>query len=432
VRHYAAKECRFGEDGRSAIMAGINALADAVEITLGPKGRNVMIEQSFGGPKITKDGVTVAKAIEFKDRAKNLGASLIKSVASSTNDVAGDGTTTATVLTRAILREGLRSVAAGMNPMDLRRGIDAAVTRLVEELKSRATMISTAEEIAQARWPLPWWSPCQCGLSRCALALAPMHVHTDKRSVALADLAAPAHQYSLHRLPCWHERPHAHPQVGTISSNGDTEIGQLIATAMEKVGKEGVITVADGKTLENELEVVEGMKFDRGYISPYFVTDNKTMRAEYENPVVLVYDKKISSLQQFMPLLEKAAQSQRPLLVIAEDIEGEPLATLILNRIRAGLKVVAVKAPGFGENRKANLRDIAVLTGAEIVSEELGMKLENIDFESLGSARKARRSPPAPAALHAPLHEAHSCCCTNVLARMAVALSRGRALCIVS
>nr|BAL45644.1 heat shock protein 60 [Ulva pertusa] len=325
TRGYAAKDVRFGTDGRSAIMAGVDALADAVEVTLGPKGRNVMIEQSFGGPKITKDGVTVAKSIEFKDRAMNLGASLVKSVASTTNDIAGDGTTTATLLTRAILREGLKSVAAGMNPMDLRRGIDAAVSHIVDNLKDRTTNISTAEEIAQ---------------------------------------------------------------VGTISANGDGEIGQLIATAMEKVGKEGVITVADGKTLENELEVVEGMKFDRGYISPYFVTDNKAMRVEFDKPLVLIYDKKISSLQALMPLLEKAVQSQRPLLIIAEDIEGEPLATLILNKLRAGLKVAAVKAPGFGENRKANLQDIAVLTGAQVVSEELGMKLETTELEALGTARK--------------------------------------------
>ncbi|KAG2436092.1 hypothetical protein HYH02_011603 [Chlamydomonas schloesseri] len=325
VRFYAAKDVRFGIECRDKVLAGVNKLADAVQVTLGPKGRNVMIEQTYGGPKITKDGVTVAKAIELKDKFENIGASLVKQVASATNDVAGDGTTTATVLTRAILAEGCKSVAAGMNPMDLRRGINMAVDHVVGVLKSRAKMISTTEEIAQ---------------------------------------------------------------VGTISANGEREIGELIARAMEKVGKEGVITVNDGKTLENELEVVEGMKFDRGYISPYFVTDQKTMKVELDNPLILICEKRISGLQSLLPVLEKVVQVQRPLLIIAEDVESEALATLIVNKLRAGLKVCAVKAPGFGDNRKANLQDIAVLTGGEVISEELGIKMENVDVRSLGSAKR--------------------------------------------
>ncbi|PNW83157.1 hypothetical protein CHLRE_06g309100v5 [Chlamydomonas reinhardtii] len=325
VRFYAAKDVRFGIECRDKVLAGVNKLADAVQVTLGPKGRNVMIEQTYGGPKITKDGVTVAKAIELKDKFENIGASLVKQVASATNDVAGDGTTTATVLTRAILAEGCKSVAAGMNPMDLRRGINMAVEHVVGVLKARAKMISTTEEIAQ---------------------------------------------------------------VGTISANGEREIGELIARAMEKVGKEGVITVNDGKTLENELEVVEGMKFDRGYISPYFVTDQKTMKVELENPLILICEKRISGLQSLLPVLEKVVQVQRPLLIIAEDVESEALATLIVNKLRAGLKVCAVKAPGFGDNRKANLQDIAVLTGGEVISEELGLKMENVDVRSLGSAKR--------------------------------------------
>ncbi|GIL83082.1 hypothetical protein Vretimale_11474 [Volvox reticuliferus] len=325
VRYYAVKEVRFGIECRDKVLAGVNKLADAVQVTLGPKGRNVMIEQSYGGPKITKDGVTVAKAIELKDKFENMGASLVKQVASATNDVAGDGTTTATVLTRAILAEGCKSVAAGMNPMDLRRGINMAVDHVVTVLKSRAKMISTTEEIAQ---------------------------------------------------------------VGTISANGEREIGDLIARAMEKVGKEGVITVNDGKTLDNELEVVEGMKFDRGYISPYFVTDQKTMKVELENPLVLICEKRISGLASLLPVLEKVVQVQRPLLIIAEDVESEALATLIVNKLRAGLKVCAVKAPGFGDNRKANLQDIAILTGGEVISEELGHKVENVDVRSLGQAKR--------------------------------------------
>jgi len=307
------------------VLQGVNMLADAVQVTLGPKGRNVVIEQAYGGPKITKDGVSVARAIELRDRHQNVGAALVKQVASATNDVAGDGTTTATVLTRAILNEGVKSVAAGMNPMDLRRGIQVAVDHVVSALKAAAKPISTTAEIAQ---------------------------------------------------------------VGTISANGEKEIGDLIARAMERVGKEGVITVADGKTLENELEVVEGMRFDRGYISPYFVTDPKTMKATLDDAFVLVAEKKISSLAPLLPVLEAVIQAQRPLLIVAEDVESEALATLIVNKLRAGVKVAAVKAPGFGDTRKANLRDIAVLTGAEVVSDELGISLEKSGLDVLGQAKQ--------------------------------------------
>lgn len=320
-----AKEVKFGVDCRAAVLSGVEKLADAVQVTLGPKGRNVIIEQAYGSPKITKDGVTVAKAIEFENRYQNVGASLVKQVASATNDVAGDGTTTATVLTRAILSEGCKSVAAGMNPMDLRRGINLAVEHVLADLKGRAKMISTTEEIAQ---------------------------------------------------------------VGTISANGEKEIGDLIARAMERVGKEGVITVSDGKTLENELEVVEGMKFDRGYISPYFITDAKAMKCELDDPFVLIAEKKISQLQPLLPILEASMKSQRPLLIIGEDVESEALATLIVNKLRAGIKVCAVKAPGFGDNRKANLQDIAVLTGGQVISEDLGLKLETTDISMMGRAKK--------------------------------------------
>ena len=306
------------------MLQGCDQLADAVQVTMGPKGRNVVIEQSYGAPKITKDGVTVAKNIEFTDRFMNLGASLVKQVASSTKHVPGDGTTTATVLTRAIFSEGCKSVAAGMNPMDLRRGINAAVERVVSELKSKAKLISTTEEIAQ---------------------------------------------------------------VGTISANGEREIGDLIAKAMEKVGKEGVITVADGKALENELEVVEGMKFERGYISPYFITNPKTQKCELENPYVLIFEKKIRGSTRFS-VLESVLKTQRPLLIIAEDVESEALATLIVNKLRGGVKICAVKAPGFGDNRKSNLQDIAILTGGVVVSEDLGYKLESVDVSMLGTAKR--------------------------------------------
>ncbi|KAL6208902.1 hypothetical protein ACLB2K_019845 [Fragaria x ananassa] len=324
-RNYAAKDIKFGVEARSLMLKGVEELADAVKVTMGPKGRNVVLEQSYGAPKVTKDGVTVAKSIEFKDKVKNIGASLVKQVANATNDAAGDGTTCATVLTRAIFTEGCKSVAAGMNAMDLRRGITMAVDCVVTNLKSRARMISTSEEIAQ---------------------------------------------------------------VGTISANGDREIGELIAKAMEKVGKEGVITISDGKTLDNELEVVEGMKLDRGYISPYFITNQKNQKCELEDALVLIYEKKISNLNAVVKILELALKKQRPLLIVAEDFESEALATLILNKLRAGIKVCAIKAPGFGENRKANLQDISVLTGGEVITEELGLNLEKVTPEMLGTCKR--------------------------------------------
>nr|ANM86789.1 Cpn60 [Stygiella incarcerata] len=319
------KDIRYGRESRDGILRGVIKLAEAVAVTLGPKGRNVIIEQSYGAPRITKDGVSVAKAVEFKDKHENLGAQLVKSVASKTNDVAGDGTTTATVLTRSLFAEGCKAVAAGMNPMDIKRGIDKAVSVVMEQLKKNSKSISSRDEIAQ---------------------------------------------------------------VATISANGESAIGDLIAEAMDRVGKEGVITVQDGKTLENELEVVEGMKFDRGYISPYFVTDSKTLKCEMEDPWILLYDKKISTLQSIIPILEESVKSQKPLVMIAEDVDGEALATLVVNKLRGGLKVVAVKAPGFGDNRKANLQDIAVLTGAQVISEEVGMTLEKVDKSMLGSCKK--------------------------------------------
>jgi len=325
ARHMSGKDVRFGVDARALMLQGVDKLADAVQVTLGPKGRNAVIDQSFGAPKITKDGVTVAKSIEFKCRFQNMGAQLVRQVANKTNDIAGDGTTTATILTRAIFSEGCKSVAAGMNPMDLRRGINLAVEAVLVDLKARTKMISTKEEITQ---------------------------------------------------------------VATISANSDREIGEMIANAMEKVGKEGVITVADGKTVDNELEVVEGMKFDRGYISPYFITNPKTMKCELENPFILLVEKKVSQLQTLLPLLEQIVKSQRPLLIISEDVEGEALATLVVNKLRGGMKVAAVKAPGFGDNRKANLQDIAVLTGGQVVSEDIGLKLETLDLTALGTAKR--------------------------------------------
>lgn len=325
VRSFASsKEVHHGTDARKAMLSGVNQLADAVSVTMGPKGRNVVIEQSFGAPKVTKDGVTVAKAVEVREKSENVGASLIKQVAIKTNDVAGDGTTTATVLARAIFREGCKAVAAGMNPMDLKRGIDAAVKTVLDHLKANAKAITSPQEIRQ---------------------------------------------------------------VATIAANGDQMIGGMIAEAFEKVGKDGTITVSEGKTMEHELEVVEGMKFDRGYISPYFVTNSKNQRVEMENPLVLLHDKKISSIQSIIPVLEHVVKIQRPLLIIAEDIDGEALATLVVNKLRGGLQVAAVKAPGFGDHRKACLHDIAVLTGAEVVSEETGKKLENMGMEALGSAK---------------------------------------------
>jgi len=321
----AAKDVRFSRDARERILKGVDILADAVKVTLGPKGRNVVIDKSFGAPRITKDGVTVAKEIELKDKFENMGAQMLREVASKANDAAGDGTTTATVLAQAIVREGMTSVAAGMNPMDLKRGIDIAVTKVVENLKGRSTPVAGTSEIAQ---------------------------------------------------------------VGIISANGDTEVGQKIAEAMEKVGKEGVITVEEAKGLEFELDVVEGMQFDRGYLSPYFVTNPEKMTVELENPYILIHEKKLSSLQAMLPILEAVVQSGRPLLIIAEDIEGEALATLVVNKLRGGLKIAAVKAPGFGDRRKAMLGDIATLTAGEMISEDLGIKLESVTLGMLGQAKK--------------------------------------------
>jgi len=321
----AAKEVKFSTEAREKMLRGVNILANAVKVTLGPKGRNVVIEKSFGAPRITKDGVTVAKEIELEDKFENMGAQMLRAVASKTNDIAGDGTTTATVLAQAIVNEGVKAVAAGMNPMDLKRGIDLAVLEVVENLKSRATKITSSSEVAQ---------------------------------------------------------------VGTISANGESSIGDMIAEAMQKVGNEGVITVEEAKTAETELEVVEGMQFDRGYLSPYFVTNAEKMTAVLEDPVILLHEKKLSNLQAILPILESVVQSQRPLLIIAEDIEGEALATLVVNRLRGGLKVAAVKAPGFGDRRKAMLEDIAILTGGQVISEDLGIKLENVTIDMLGTAKR--------------------------------------------
>jgi len=321
----AAKQVLFGSDAREKMLRGVNVLANAVKVTLGPKGRNVVLDKSFGAPRSTKDGVSVAKEIELEDKFENMGAQMIREVASKTNDKAGDGTTTATVLAQAIVQEGLKAVAAGMNPMDLKRGIDKAVTVVVEQIKASSKKVTTNGEIAQ---------------------------------------------------------------VGTISANGDLEVGEMIAKAMEKVGNEGVITVEEAKTAETELDVVEGMQFDRGYLSPYFITNPDKMEAVLEDPYILVFDKKISSLQPMLPILEAVVQSGRPLLIIAEDVEGEALATLVVNRLRGGLRVAAVKAPGFGDRRKAMLEDIAVLTKGEVISEDLGIKLETVSLDQLGRAKK--------------------------------------------
>jgi chaperonin GroEL len=321
----AAKDVYFASDARDKMLRGVNTLANAVKVTLGPKGRNVVIEKSFGAPRSTKDGVSVAKEIELSDKFENLGAQLIREVASKTNDKAGDGTTTATVLAQAIVVEGLKSVAAGMNPMDLKRGVDKAVAKVVEEIKASAKKVTTNSEIAQ---------------------------------------------------------------VGTISANGDTEVGEMIARAMEKVGNEGVITVEEAKTAETELDVVEGMQFDRGYLSPYFITNAEKMEADLEEPLILLFEKKLSSLQPLLPVLEAVVQSGRPLLIIAEDVEGEALATLVVNKLRGGLRVAAVKAPGFGDRRKAMLEDIAILTGGQLISEDLGIKLESVTLDMLGRAKK--------------------------------------------
>ena len=320
-----AKDVRFSQDARDKMLRGVDILANAVKVTLGPKGRNVVLEKSFGAPRVTKDGVTVAKEIELEDKFENMGAQMVREVASKTSDVAGDGTTTATVLAQAIVKEGAKSVAAGANPMDLKRGIDLAVAAIVAELKKNSQKIKSNDEIAQ---------------------------------------------------------------VGTISANGDTEIGAKIAEAMKRVGNEGVITVEESKSLETELDVVEGMQFDRGYLSPYFITNADKMIAELENPYILIFEKKLSGLQAMLPVLEAVVQAGRPLLIIAEDVEGEALATLVVNKLRGGLKVAAVKAPGFGDRRKAMLEDIAVLTGGTVVSEDLGIKLESVTLQMLGNAKK--------------------------------------------
>jgi chaperonin GroEL len=323
----AAKDVRFSQDARDRMLRGVDILAEAVKVTLGPKGRNVVLEKSFGAPRITKDGVTVAKEIELEDKFENMGAQMLKEVASKTSDTAGDGTTTATVLAQAIVKEGSKSVAAGANPMDLKRGIDQAVHAVVEQLKSKSKKVTNNEEIAQ---------------------------------------------------------------VGTVSANGDSEIGKMIAEAMEKVGKEGVITVEEAKSLESELSVVEGMQFDRGYISPYFITDANKMVAELEDAYILIHEKKLATLQPLLPLLEAIVQSAKPLVIIAEEVEGEALATLVVNKLRGGLKVAAVKAPGFGDRRKAMLEDIAVLTSGQMISEDLGIKLENVTLNMLGRAKRVR------------------------------------------
>jgi chaperonin GroEL len=325
----SAKEVKFGESARAAKLRGVNVLADAVKVTLGPKGRNVVLDKSFGAPTVTKDGVSVAKEIELKDKFENMGAQMVKEVASKTSDVAGDGTTTATVLAQAMLREGLKSVAAGMNPMDLKRGIDKAVKAAVDQLAEISKPCSDHQEIAQ---------------------------------------------------------------VGTVSANADDSVGGIIAEAMEKVGKEGVITVEEGKSLENELDVVEGMQFDRGYLSPYFINDQDAMQTDMDNPLILIHDKKISNIREMLPVLEATAKAGRPLLVIAEDIEGEALATLVVNNIRGIVKVCAVKAPGFGDRRKAMLQDLAILTGGQVISEEVGMSLEGATLEELGSAKRVQVS----------------------------------------
>jgi chaperonin GroEL len=325
MRIMAAKDIKFGNDARDRMMRGVEVLANAVKATLGPKGRNVIIDKSYGAPRTTKDGVTVAKEIELEDHFENMGAQMVREVAQKTNDMAGDGTTTATVLAHAILREGMKSVAAGMNPMDLKRGIEKAVSQVVEEIQKKSKKVKDTAEIAQ---------------------------------------------------------------VGTVAANGDASIGKMIATAMQKVGNEGVITVEEAKTLENELEVVEGMQFDRGYLSPYFITNAEKMTVEMEEPYILIHEKKLASLQPLLPILEAVVQSGKPLLIVAEEVEGEALATLVVNKLRGGLKVAAVKAPGFGDRRKAMLEDIGVLTSGQVISEDLGIKLENVELAMLGKAKR--------------------------------------------
>ena len=331
----AAKDVRFSSDARDKMLRGVDILANAVKVTLGPKGRNVIIDKSFGAPRITKDGVTVAKEIELEDKFENMGAQMVREVASKTNDIAGDGTTTATVLAQAIVKEGAKAVAAGMNPMDLKRGVDMAVLEAIKDLEKRSKKIKTSQEVAQ---------------------------------------------------------------VGTISANGARDIGDMIANAMQKVGNEGVITVEEAKSLDTELEVVEGMQFDRGYLSPYFITNAEKMIAELEDPYILIHEKKLSSLQAMLPVLEAVVQSGKPLVIVAEDVEGEALATLVVNKLRGGLKVAAVKAPGFGDRRKAMLEDIAILTNGTVISEDLGIKLENVTLDMLGKSKKIshrpRKTPP--------------------------------------
>ena len=321
----AAKDIRFSADARTRLLRGVNTLADAVKVTLGPKGRTVVLDKSFGAPRVTKDGVAVAKEIELEDKFENMGAQMVREVASKTNDEAGDGTTTATILAQSIVKEGARAVAAGMNPMDLRRGVDAAVAAVIADLEKRSRKTRSSDEIAQ---------------------------------------------------------------VGTISANGDSEVGAMIAEAMQTVGNEGVITVEEAKSRETELETVEGMQFDRGYLSPYFITDADKMKTEYEDPAILIHEKKLSSLQPMLPVLEQVVQANRPLVIVAEDVEGEALATLVVNRLRGGLKAVAVKAPGFGDRRKAMLEDIAILTGGQVISEDVGIKLENVTMAMLGKAKR--------------------------------------------
>src|SRR6202163_2705405 len=323
----SAKEVKFGADAREKMLRGVDVLANAVKVTLGPKGRNVVLDKSFGAPRVTKDGVTVAKEIELEDKFENMGAQMVREVASKTNDRAGDGTTTATVLAQAIVREGAKSVAAGMNPMDLKRGIDLAVAAVVKDIEKRAKKVSSSAEVAQ---------------------------------------------------------------VGTISSNGDSNIGKMIAQAMQKVGNEGVITVEEAKSLDTEVEIVEGMQFDRGYISPYFITNAEKMLADLEDVRILLHEKKLTGLQAMLPVLEAVVQSGKPLLIVSEAVEGEALATLVVNKLRGGLKVAAVKAPGFGDRRKAMLEDIAILTGGQLISEDLGMKLENVTLAMLGKAKRVR------------------------------------------
>src|ERR1700739_1899170 len=323
----AAKDVKFASDARDRMLRGVDILANAVKVTLGPKGRNVVLDKSFGAPRITKDGVTVAKEIELEDKFENMGAQMVREVAQKTNDMAGDGTTTATVLAQAIVKEGAKSVAAGMNPMDLKRGVDIAVAAVLQDIEKRAKKVGSSAEVAQ---------------------------------------------------------------VGSIAANGDSSIGKMIAGAMQKVGNEGVITVEEAKALETELEVVEGMQFDRGYLSPYFITNAEKMIAELEDAYVLLHEKKLSGLQAMLPVLESVVQSGKPLIIVAEDVEGEALATLVVNKLRGGLKVAAVKAPGFGDRRKAMLEDIAILTGGQLISEDLGIKLENVTLQMLGKAKRVR------------------------------------------